>query len=130
MNAGGVEVSQVLSMASVGGDAEVTARLSYQCEDPFAVSAVFAVGDTEVRWIFARDLLRDGLCAPAGQGDVLVAPAGGGRVTFTLRSGSGLAMLACDGAELAMFIRRVYAVVPDGEELIHVAMDRFLAGIV
>jgi len=125
----GVEVTQVLSMALVGRDEVIWARLSYRGEDPFAVSVVFTVGGVHVQWTFGRDLLRDGLCAPAGHGDVMVAPAGGGRVSLTLRSGSGLAMLACDAADVAVFVRRMYAAVPDGAESTHWAIDQFLADI-
>ena len=125
----GVEVSQVLSMALVGRDDVIAARLSYRGEDPFAVTGVFTAGETQVVWTFARDLLRDGLYGPVGTGDVQVGPAGGGRVTLTLRSASGVAMLACDAADMAMFVRRVYAAVPAGAESTHVAMDQFLADI-
>ncbi len=119
----------MVSTTLVGRNDGITVRFSYRGDDPFAVSAVFTAGDTQVLWTFARELLRDGLYAPAGDGDVLVAPTGGGRVTVTLRSASGVAMLACDAADLAMFVQRVYEAVPEGGEITHMAMDRFLADI-
>lgn len=116
-------------MSLVGRSEVIPARLSYRGEDPFAVSVVFTVGGTQVVWTFARDLLRDGLYGPAGTGDVSVAPAGAGRVTLTLRSASGVAMVACDAADVAIFVQRVYAAVPAGAESTHIAIDRFLADI-
>ena len=43
--------------------------------------------------------------------------------------GVWVAMLACDGADLAIFVQRVYAAVPEGEESTGMAMDGFLADI-
>ena len=123
------ELSQVVSMSLVGRPEVIPARLWYRGEDPFAVSVVFTVAGAQVVWTFARDLLRDGLHGPAGTGDVSVAPAGAGRVTLTLRSASGVAMVACDAADVATFVRRVYAEVPAGAESTHIAIDRFLADI-
>ncbi|HPQ85247.1 MAG: SsgA family sporulation/cell division regulator [Actinobacteria bacterium] len=129
MSSSGAEVTQVVSTTLVGRDEIVAAQFIFRCDGPFAVSAVFTAGGTQVLWTFARELLRDGLYAPAGGGDVMVAPAGRGRVTLTLSSASGVAMLACDGADLAIFVQRVYAAVPEGEESTGMAMDRFLADI-
>ncbi len=130
MSSNVAEVAQMVSTTLVGRTASVAARFTYRLEDPFAVCVVFSVGEAQVCWTFARELLRDGLSAPAGQGDILVAPAGAARVTLTLRSGSGLAMLACDRAELVEFVQRIYEMVPEGRESTHIALDRFLADII
>lgn len=78
MSSSGAEVTQVVSTTLVGRDEIVAAQFIFRCDDPFAVSAVFTAGGTQVLWTFARELLRDGLYAPAGGGDVMVAPAGRG----------------------------------------------------
>ncbi|WP_443065138.1 SsgA family sporulation/cell division regulator [Streptomyces sp. NBC_00576] len=49
-------------------------RLTYRVSDPYAVEARFRAEDQgETVWIFARDLLRDGLERANGLGDVTVA---------------------------------------------------------
>ncbi len=129
MSSNVAEVAQMVSTTLVGRTASVAARFTYRRDDPYAVWVVFSVGDAQVCWTFARELLRDGLYAPAGQGDVLVAPAGAGRVTLTLRSATGIAMLACDRGDLVEFVGQVYEMVPEGREITHSAIDRFLADI-
>ena len=53
----------------------VKVDLTYGSRDPFAVQASFRTGNgTAVDWVFARDLLHDGLIAPSGTGDVRVRP--------------------------------------------------------
>src|SRR3954453_8905036 len=54
----------------------VDATLGYDAGDPFAVHLDIAAGDGIVRWSFARDLLTDGVEAPAGAGDVHIIPIG------------------------------------------------------
>ena len=51
----------------------VNVDLTYTSRDPYAVQASFRTGNgTAVDWVFARDLLRDGLVGPSGTGDVRV----------------------------------------------------------
>ena len=53
----------------------VKVELTYDSRDPFAVQASFRTGQgTAVDWVFARDLLADGLMASSGTGDVRVQP--------------------------------------------------------
>ena len=53
----------------------VKVELSYSSRDPYAVQASFRTGhDSTVDWVFARDLLADGLVDSAGTGDVRVQP--------------------------------------------------------
>src|SRR6201999_4048026 len=54
------------------------ASLSYSSEDPYAIRVAFHVGlDEPVEWIFARELLSNGLKGRDGLGDVRVWPAPG-----------------------------------------------------
>src|SRR5688500_5703820 len=55
--------------------APVAAELHYEPEDPYAVAVLFHTGQGKVEWIFARDLLADGLLTSSGEGDILVRPA-------------------------------------------------------
>src|SRR4029078_13035736 len=53
----------------------VKVELTYDNRDPYAVQASFRTGQgTAVDWVFARDLLADGLMASSGTGDVRVQP--------------------------------------------------------
>ena len=61
----------------VSGDSSlpVPAGLRYETTDPYAVHATFHTGGGEtVDWVFARDLLSEGLLRPSGAGDVRVWP--------------------------------------------------------
>ena len=77
----------------------VRARLKYDVYDPYALTVAFHTGGADtsdtVEWTFARQLLMDGVTAPAGQGDVRVWPtttAGEGIVCLSLCSPSGKAL--------------------------------------
>jgi len=59
------------------GSGSLAARihLSYGPGDPYAVVMVIRVpGNAEVRWMFSRDLLAEGIRCSSGMGDVTVAP--------------------------------------------------------
>ena len=47
--------------AASGSATPLAAELCYDKKDPYAVAACFRTGVTEVRWVFARDLLAAGL---------------------------------------------------------------------
>lgn len=71
----------------------VPAGLRYDTADPYAVHATFHTGAEEtVEWVFARDLLAEGLHRPTGTGDVRVWPSrsqGQGVVCIALSSPEG-----------------------------------------
>src|SRR5215213_6281529 len=73
----------------------VKVELTYDSRDPYAVQASFRTGHgTAVDWVFARDLLADGLMASSGTGDVRVQPmpTDSGRIELELNSPSGHAL--------------------------------------
>ncbi|MCW2510016.1 MAG: SsgA, partial [Modestobacter sp.] len=94
----------------------VPAALIYDSTDPFAVRVRFGDGgpdedvdtapyddpdeDGGVEWLLSRDLLRAGLTAPVGEGDVRLWPARGGLdvVFLQLRAPSGEALFEVSGA--------------------------------
>lgn len=51
----------------------VAAHFSYGAHEPLSVTAAFHAADSEVRWVFARDLLDEGTRHPTGEGDVVLA---------------------------------------------------------
>jgi hypothetical protein len=112
----------------------VLADLDYDTADPYAVRVSFHTGSPSsgdvVQWTFARQLLTDGVSAPAGEGDVQVWPsstAGSAVVCLSLSSPSGRALFEVPLGELAEFLGRTYAAVPTGSEADHVDVDAELA---
>jgi hypothetical protein len=112
-----------------GDDVPVRAALRYDVADPYAVHATFfAASGPPVTWVFARELLTNGVLGAAGQGDVRVwrssqpdAP----HVYLGLISTDGEALLQVSSAALATFLRRTYAQCWPGEE--HTYLDTDLA---
>jgi hypothetical protein len=119
-----VRQSLAFSMLCEGGQVGVAAELGYCRDDPYAVTATFRVGtDDGVRWLFARDLLIEGLIAGAGDGDIRIAPDqfDSDLVLVELRGPDRRAVLTVAAASLAEFLAATYAVVDVGEE--HRAID-------
>ena len=99
----------------------VRAELRYDVSDPYAVQVAFHTGSRAsgdvVQWTFARQLLTDGIAAPAGEGDVQVWPSTHRRrrvVCLSLSSPSGRALFEVPLAELVEFLGRTYVAVPTG----------------
>jgi hypothetical protein len=118
----------------LGGDRMMTipATLTYSVREPYAVTAVFRTSDGDVSWLFGRDLLEDGLAAPAGDGDVAVWPsmAHGRRIVcLSLVSPSGSALLEADHERVRAFLDSSYRAVPRGAETDHLDLDAGLAAL-
>ena len=113
----------------VGGGATlpVPARMRYDARDPYAVHVTFQTGEEEgVDWVFARDLLSEGLRAPAGEGDVRVWPGRSGTqavVYIALSSPEGQALLEAPLAGIAAFLAQTEQAVPWGAERHHIDVD-------
>ncbi|GLZ30424.1 sporulation protein SsgA [Lentzea sp. NBRC 105346] len=112
--------------------APVEAELVYDPEDPYAVAVVFHTGQGRVEWMFARDLLADGLLTPCGEGDILVRPAADDpeRVLVELNAPTGFAILSAVAEEVAEFLDQTYDVVQPGEEDLWIDFDRELQKLV
>src|ERR1700761_4379792 len=92
INSSSTTVSAELGLRLVAAEQAVVplvASLHYSGNDPYAIRMAFYVGSEDpVEWIFARDLLADGLMTPEGDGDVQIwpsGPAGGGGQQKPLR---------------------------------------------
>jgi hypothetical protein len=98
----------------------LVASLFYSGEDPYAVRMAFHVGtDEPVEWIFARDLLSEGMSGPSGEGDVRVWPSsaeGEPALNLVLSSPFGQAHFEAPMQALADFLRRTYEAIPAGHE--------------
>ena len=111
----------------------VKVELTYNSRDPYAVQASFRTGHgTAVDWVFARDLLAEGLHRPTGTGDVRVWPSrshGQGVVCIALSSPEGEALLEAPARALESFLKRTDAAVPPGTEHRHFDLDTELSHI-
>jgi hypothetical protein len=110
----------------------VSVDLTYSSQDPYAVQASFRTGSTTaVEWVFARDLLHEGLTRPAGTGDVRVQPVplNPGRVQLELSSPSGYAVFQTCAQALGDFLQRTYIAVPAGNEYSKLDFDLALSDL-
>jgi hypothetical protein len=125
---------QVFLMSQGTNPLPVLAELTYDASDPYAVTVAFrtAAGAAAVQWTFARQLLTDGVTAPAGEGDVRTWPEsaeGDPVVRLSLTSPSGNALFELPVPELVEFLTMTYAAVPSGGEASHVDLDTELAAL-
>ncbi|WP_191257675.1 SsgA family sporulation/cell division regulator [Amycolatopsis oliviviridis] len=97
-------------------------EMSYDPGDPFAVKARFPNG---VEWLFARDLLEEGLVTTSGVGDIRFTPCHSHIecVHIELESPDGSAFMKANAWELAEFIERTYDLVPLGTESSRIDFD-------
>ncbi|MFD7283132.1 SsgA family sporulation/cell division regulator [Streptomyces sp. NPDC059862] len=116
----------------------VLAHLSYDADDPFAVTVVFSHdGQVLARWRLDREMLRDGLRRPVGTGDVRFRPVSTGaweelRMEFfgAARPDGGRhhAVVLAWAPAVKAFLRRTHDVVAPGQERFRV--DDFLAEVI
>jgi hypothetical protein len=105
-----------------GPSLPVIASLRYETADPWAVRVAFQTGgegDGIVEWMFARQLLTDGVAKTVGEGDVRVWPSVIGRehfVNLAMASPSGSALFEIDRDSLVEFLQQTYLAVPTGAE--------------
>lgn len=113
----------------------LVASLFYSGEDPYAIRIAFHVGlDEPVEWIFARDLLAEGIQERTGQGDVQVWPStatpdpageetGQPVLNLELSSPFGQAHFEAPVKDISDFLRRTYRIVESGQEGEHVDVE-------
>ncbi|GGW40926.1 hypothetical protein GCM10010503_16320 [Streptomyces lucensis JCM 4490] len=118
----------------------VLAHLSYDPEDPFAVTAVFGHdGHVLARWRLDRQMLFDGLSGPVGVGDVRLRPAATGmwqelRMDFLgdhrPDGGRHHAVVFAWAPAIAAFLRDTHRLVPPGQEQVPVdeLLEEILSG--
>ena len=120
-------------LAPLDGPSEVSVVLRYDTADPYAVHAMFHVAvDQQVSWVFARELLAQGMVEVSGDGDVRIWPTlDGGRevVCVVLRSPDGEALLQAPAARLGEFLSAAHALCPRGREARHLQIDRALVAL-
>jgi hypothetical protein len=127
-----VRQPQTFHMLCGGGQVGVTGELGYSRDDPYAVTATFRVGtDDGVQWLFARDLLIEGLIGRVGDGDFRIGPdeSDADTVIIELRGPDRSAVLAVPTVALAEFLVATYAVVGVGDESRAIDIDDELAAL-
>lgn len=125
------DLVQARILAAPHAARNVRVTLRYTRDDPFALHIVFPSEVTfqqeEVSWVFARELLEEGLRAPAGEGDVSLWPSGSDRTVVELHAPEGTAMVEFATTTLRRFLWRSYRLTPHGEEHLNLNLDSGLA---
>ena len=133
---GGGEVRQELTVDLVlapDRSVPVPALLRYRAADPYAVHITFHLGqDSPVTWVFARDLLVEGIFRACGHGDVRIWPTrSGGRslMCLALSSPAGDALIEAPTGAFASWLERSLQLVPAGREQESLDLDQALAAL-
>ncbi|MGP4045993.1 SsgA family sporulation/cell division regulator [Streptomyces sp. 2A115] len=106
-------------------------EFSYNTHDPLAVTLILDTdGERPVRWIFARELLAEGMAARAGEGDVVLWPGhdqDGEPSSFYVRvGGTRTALFEIPAEPVAKWLARTYDLVSQGTELNGVDWDELV----
>ncbi|NQU36531.1 MAG: SsgA family sporulation/cell division regulator [Actinobacteria bacterium] len=107
----------------------VLALLDYAAHEPYSVRATFRTSEGDVNWVFARDLIAEGLRKPAGDGDIAMWPSktdGRDVLCISLSSPSGQALMEAPRDVIDEFMARSYNVVPAGSESSLIDMDSLI----
>ncbi|WP_331737497.1 SsgA family sporulation/cell division regulator [Streptomyces sp. NBC_00019] len=112
-------------------DLPLYCEFTYDTHDPLAITLVFDTdGERPVRWAFSRDLLAEGMTAPAGEGDVVLWPElcqDGEPSSFCVQVGSvRTALFEIPVEPVAKWLARTYDMVPQGSELDGVNWDELV----
>jgi hypothetical protein len=124
-------------LSSQTGSRPLPAQFRYSARDPLAVTVIFDVlSDSPISWVFARELLAEGLDGRAGVGDISIWPtedeAGLPAIQIRLSSPDGDAYILASAPQVEEFLARTWQVVPPGTEGalldIDLALDALLDG--
>ena len=113
-----------------GGTLEVPSTFAYDPDDPYAITTTFRSSTGHVSWVFARDLLQEGVRRPVGEGDLTIWPTdsdSGRHVCLFLSSPSGNALLRAGQQDVRVFLAATYDLVAAGSEQVGVELDAELA---
>ncbi|MFD4395499.1 SsgA family sporulation/cell division regulator [Kitasatospora sp. NPDC059811] len=113
---------------------EVRTRFRFEAARPYEVLLTFHLGrPDEADWVFSRELLRDGLQALSGQGDVKLWPAycpcHGSTLHLALESPHGSALLEVSKPRVQAWLDRTYALVSAEAERVCGPTDAQLAAL-
>ncbi|MDQ6658930.1 MAG: SsgA family sporulation/cell division regulator [Actinomycetota bacterium] len=118
-----------MMLVSAPGHPMVDAELRYTTQQPFCVQLSLSLDDSPaVEWVFARDLVIQGVRLPAGHGDIQLYPVDGG-VIIELHSPDGDAHLLANSIDLTTFADTIEKAVPLGRESEFYSLDAELASL-
>jgi hypothetical protein len=124
------QVAALLAATGSGTVTPVTTRWTYESFEPYALTVAFATERGRwVEWVFARDLLVDGLTQPTGEGDLRVSPdlEDPELLVLEIYAPSGSAIFTLDREDVEDFLARTLELVPAGTEGTYFDIDRLLA---
>ncbi|MFC8914180.1 SsgA family sporulation/cell division regulator [Streptomyces sp. WAC05374] len=110
-----------------GQELPVLAHLTYDARDPYAVTVGFThAGFVYAEWRLDRDMLRDGMAHPVGEGDVRMWPVLNGTREELRIELLHAAVFTVWAPSLWRFLAGTYEQVPAGQERVE-ELDAFLA---
>lgn len=123
------QVAALLPTAGADRLTPVSTRWTYDTEEPYAMTVAFATERGRwVEWVFARDLLIEGLTEPSGEGDLRIGPDPDPELLMLeIHAPSGSAAFTLDREDTADFLASTLDLVPAGSESAHFDVDRLLA---
>ncbi|GLX49159.1 sporulation-specific cell division protein SsgB [Streptomyces hygroscopicus subsp. hygroscopicus] len=108
----------------------IACEFSYDSADPLAVTMILdSDGEYPVRWVFARELMTEGLTARSGQGEVEIWPTHSeGQRALWVRVANArtrrTAFFEMPAQPIAQWLASSYALVPRGREMAEVNWDK------
>jgi len=132
MTATTIHHEHIAALHTDGEPMPVSTRWTYRADEPFALTVAFATERGRwVEWIFARDLLIDGLEVTSGEGDLRVSPhpIDPDVLLLEIRSPSGRATFEMDRDDTEDFLAATLELVPVGTESTHFDIDRLLGDL-
>ncbi|GGV02679.1 hypothetical protein GCM10010211_82480 [Streptomyces albospinus] len=114
------EIAGKLHLAGKGDSTlPLATSLFYRAADPYAVEAVFTLNGRPVRWMFARDLLVEGMHGRTGVGDIAVwsnSDSEGAHTFIELSPPSGTALVSLPHSRVEEFLNQSTAIAQKGAE--------------
>jgi hypothetical protein len=118
MTADSVYTEELVALAD--DTTPVRSRWTYDAAEPFTIAVSFqSEDDVWVEWVFARDLLVNGMTGSAGIGDVRLRPKrtnGRTALQLEIESPEGHALLELDRESVQRFLEATINLVPLGDE--------------
>ena len=125
MTADSVHTVELVALAD--DTTPVRSRWTYDAAEPFTIAVAFlSEDDVWVQWVFARELLVNGLTGSAGIGDVRLRPRrtnGRTALQLEIESPDGHALLELDRETVQRFLEATTKIVPLGDESDHFDVD-------
>ena len=128
MTADSVYTEELVALAD--DTTPVRSRWTYNAAEPFTIAVAFqSEDDVWVEWVFAREILVNGMTGSAGIGDVRLRPRrthGRTALQLEIESPEGHALLELDRESVQRFLEATIKLVPLGEESDYFDVDALI----